>query len=394
MKRVYLDHSATTRVRPEVADLVLEYMTVQYGNPSSIHSMGCEAKKGLEKARKQIAVSIGAQPEEIFFTSGGTESDNLAIRGVALQYRSKGKHIITSAVEHHAVLDTCRSLEKEGFLVSVVPVDKFGMVSIEDVKKVITPETILISIMHVNNEVGTIQPIEEIAALAKERDIIFHTDAVQSFGKLPIDVGKMNIDLLTASGHKIYGPKGTGFLYVRKGVNLYPLTFGGGQERSRRPGTENLPGIVGLGLAGQLAVDEMNTEMARLSEIRDDLINRLLKIPDVRLNGHSQKRIASNVNISVEFVEGESLLLSLDLKGITASSGSACTSGSLDPSHVLLAMGLTREIAQGSIRMTLGKENNKEDIEQIMKVLPQIIDRLRMMSPLYHKSRKSKTSVD
>ncbi len=389
MRRVYLDHSATTPVRPEVAEIVLDYMTNKFGNPSSIHVFGREAKQGLEKAREQVAKLINAKPEEIIFTSGGTEADNLAITGIAQTYASKGKHIITSAVEHHAVLDTCKNLEKLGYTVTVLPVDEYGIIRLEDLKKAITKETILITIMHANNEVGSIQPVHEIGKIAKEHGIIFHTDAVQSLGKIPVDVDKMNIDLLSGSGHKIYAPKGIGFLYIRRGVGLKPLTFGGGQERRRRPGTENLPGIVGLGLAAELAAKEMETEMPRIAKLRDRLINGIMKrIPHVRLNGHPEQRVPNNVNVSFEFVEGESLLLSLDMKGIAASSGSACTSGSLDPSHVLMAMGICHEIAHGSVRMTLGKANTEEDIDYVLEVLPPIVERLRIMSPLFQQQRK------
>jgi cysteine desulfurase len=389
LRRVYLDHSATTPVRPEVAQIVLEYMTNKFGNPSSVHVYGREAKQGLEKAREQVAKLINAKPEEIIFTSGGTEADNLAITGIAQTYANKGKHIITSAVEHHAVLDTCKNLEKQGYTVTVLPVDEYGIIKLEDLKKAITKETILITIMHANNEVGSIQPVAEIGKIAKEHGIIFHTDAVQSLGKIPVDVDKMNIDLLSGSGHKIYAPKGIGFLYIRRGVGLKPITFGGGQERRRRPGTENLPGIVGLGLAAELAALEMETEMPRIAKLRDRLIAGIMKrIPHVRLNGHPEERVPNNVNVSFEFVEGESLLLSLDMKGIAASSGSACTSGSLDPSHVLMAMGICHEIAHGSVRMTLGKANTEEDIDYVLEVLPPIVERLRLMSPLYQQQRK------
>lgn len=389
MRRIYLDHSATTPVRPEVAEIMLEYFTEKYGNPSSVHSFGREAKAGLERAREQVAALINAQPEEIIFTSGGTEADNLAIIGTANKYADRGKHIITSAVEHHAVLHTCEYLEKNGFKVTVLPVDEHGIIRIEDLLEAVTKETILITIMHANNEVGSIQPIEEIGNIARENGIIFHTDAVQSLGKIPVDVRKMNIDLLTGSGHKIYGPKGVGFLYVRKGIKLTPLVFGGGQERKYRAGTENIPGIVGLGKAMELAGKEMAVEMPRLAELRDRLIKELQeRIPNVKLNGHPSLRVPTNVNLSFEFVEGESLLLSLDMKGIAASSGSACTSGSLDPSHVLLAMGLCHEIAHGSVRMTLGHSNTEEDIQYVLDVFPAIVERLRNMSPLYHQHRK------
>ena len=389
MHRIYLDHSATTPVRPEVADIMTEYMTGKFGNPSSVHSFGREAKQALEKARKQVADFINAQPEEITFTSGGTEADNMAIIGAAFRYSDKGKHIITSAVEHHAVLHTCEHLEKIGFEVTVLPVDEYGIINLDDLRNAIREDTILITIMHANNEVGSIQPVEEIGRLAREKGVLFHTDAVQSLCKIPVDVQAMNIDLLTGSGHKIYGPKGIGFLYVRKGVKLAPIGFGGAQEKKVRPGTENLPGIVGLGLAIELAGQEMASEMPRLQDLRDKLMKGLLEgIPNVRLNGHPTLRVPINVNVSFEFVEGESLLLSLDMKGIAASSGSACTSGSLDPSHVLLAMGICKEIAHGSVRMTLGRDNSEQDVDYVLEVFPEIVQRLRDMSPLYQESRK------
>lgn len=385
MRKVYLDHSATTPVRPEVAELMMTYLTTHYGNPSSIHSFGREAKKALETAREQVASLIGADnPSEIIFTSGGTEADNLAILGVAYAYAKKGKHLITSTIEHHAVLDTFKYLEKQGFKVTYVPVDSEGLVNPQDVEEAITDETTLISIMHVNNEVGTIQPIEEIGKIARSRGIIFHSDGVQSAGKIPVDVNKLNVDLFTVSSHKIYGPKGVGCLYVRKGVRIEPQLHGGGQERKRRPGTENLPGIVGFGKAAELIAQELEQEMVRQTELRDMLIDGILeKIPHVKINGHREKRIPGNVNVSIQYVEGESLLLSLDMKGICASSGSACTSGSLDPSHVLLAMGIPHEIAHSSLRMTLGRDNTKEDIQYVLEVLPPIVERLRSMSPLY-----------
>lgn len=390
MRKVYLDHSATTPVRVEVVSAVVEYMTGKYGNPSSVHYFGRDARAGLEKARSQVAALIRALPEEITFTSGGTEADNMAILGAARAYGEKGNHIITTAVEHHAVLDTCKALEKEGFRITILPVDEEGLISLEDLENSITTETILVSIMHVNNEIGTIQPIEDIGRITREKGVLFHTDAVQSLGKLPIDVKKMNIDLLSGSGHKIYAPKGTGFLYVRKGVRLSPLVYGGGQERKKRSGTENLPGIVGLGLAAELAGTEMESEINRQTQLRNRLIKGLMdRIPELRLNGHPVKRIGSNVNISVLYVEGESLLLALDLKGIAASSGSACTSGSLDPSHVLLALGLSHEVAHGSLRLTLGKDTTQADIDYVLEELPPIVERLRMMSPLYNKKERS-----
>lgn len=389
MHRIYLDHSATTPVRPEVAKIMVEYMTEKFGNPSSVHSYGRESRQALEKARKQVADSINARPEEIIFTSGGTEADNLAIIGSAFKNVKKGKHVITSSVEHHAVLHACEHLAKIGFEITVLPVDEYGIIKMEDLRNSIRDDTILITIMHANNEVGSLQPIKEIGELASEKGILFHTDAVQSLCKVPIDVEAMNIDMLSGSGHKIYGPKGVGFLYARKGVRLEPLAFGGAQENKKRPGTENLPGIVGMGLAFELATKEMETEMARITVLRDKLIKGLLeKVPESRLNGHPTNRVATNVNISFEFVEGESLLLSLDMKGIAASSGSACTSGSLDPSHVLLAMGICKEVAHGSVRMTLGRDNTEMDINNVLDVFPEIVQRLRDMSPLYQNRRK------
>lgn len=388
MRKVYLDHSATTPVRKEVADLVMEYMVDKYGNPSSIHSFGREARKALDEARERVANLIGAEPKEIYFTSGGTESDNIAVLGAAFANSKKGKHIITSAIEHHAVMDPCKYLEKQGYEVTYLPVDDQGIVNIEDLEKAIKPETILITIMHVNNEIGTIQDIAPMAKLARERGILFHTDAVQSLGKIPVNVNELNVDMLSGSSHKIYGPKGVGFLYIKKGVKIESIMYGGVQERKKRPGTENLSGIVGFGLAAELAGKEINEENDKQKKLRDKLINGILQnIPHTRLNGHPEKRIASNVNVSIEFVEGESLLLSLDMRGIGASSGSACTSGSLDPSHVLLAMGLSHEIAHGSLRMTLGRETTEADIDYVLEVLPQVVDRLRAMSPLYNKKK-------
>lgn len=392
MRRIYLDHSATTPVRREVAEVMREYLTEKYGNPSSVHSIGREAKEGLEKAREQVAASINAQPDEIVFTSGGTEADNMAILGIAYRYADRGRHIITSAVEHHAVLHTCQHLAKKGYKVTVLPVDEYGIIRMDDLRKALTEETILITIMTANNEVGSIQPIEEIGALAREKGIIFHSDAVQALGKMPVDVQKMNIDLLSGSAHKIYGPKGVGFLYVRKGIKLEPLVYGGGQERKYRAGTENITGIVGLGKAMELACEDLTTDMPRLKRLRNSLIQGLQeRIGHVKLNGHPTLRIPTNANLSFEFVEGESLLLSLDMQGIAASSGSACTSGSLNLSHVLLAMGLSHELAHGSIRMTLGRSNTEKDIEYVLDVFPGIVDRLRNMSPLYQQHRKECT---
>lgn len=393
MRRIYLDHSATTPVDPEVAQLMLTYYTEKFGNPSSIHSFGREAKMALEDARKQVAALIGARSEEITFTSGGTEADNLAIIGAAKAYEKKGNHIITSAIEHHAVLDAFEYLGKNGFEVTILPVDQEGIVSVADVAKAIRPETILISIMHANNEVGSIQPIAEIGALTKERGIIFHVDAVQSLGKIPVNVVDLNVDLLTISGHKIYGPKGVGALYVRKGVRVTARTFGGGQEKKRRSGTENTPGAIGFGKACELSAQRMAAESARLKELRDKLIRGITeKIPFVKINGPlDDRRLPNNVNVSIQYIEGESLLLSLDMLGIAASSGSACTSGALDPSHVLLAMGLSHEIAHGSLRLTLGSKNTEEDIDYVLENMPKVVERLRAMSPLFEQAREALT---
>ncbi|AOQ24389.1 cysteine desulfurase NifS [Neomoorella thermoacetica] len=388
MRRVYLDHSATTPVRPEVLEAMLPFLKDEaFGNPSTVYSYGREAKKALEEAREKVANLIGARPEEIFFTSGGTEADNLALIGTAAANEKKGRHIITSSIEHHAVLHTAQYLLRHGFKVTFLPVTPEGLVRVEDVEKAITDETILISVMHVNNEVGTIQPIKEIGKLARERGIIFHTDAVQSVGKLPVNVDELGVDLLSASGHKIYGPKGIGCLYIRKGTKINPILYGGAQERKRRPGTENMPGIVGFGRAAELAGQELESEMERLQALRDKLIDGILtRIEDVQLNGDPRQRVATNANFSFRYCEGESILLSLDMKGICASSGSACTSGSLDPSHVLLAMGIPHEVAHGSVRMTLGRDNTEEDIDYVLEVMPEIVARLRSMSPLYEEA--------
>ncbi|MDT8901037.1 cysteine desulfurase NifS [Anaeroselena agilis] len=390
MKRIYFDHSATTPVDKEAAAAVLEYMTEKFGNASSIHSFGREARKAVDEAREKVAKLIGATANEIFFTSGGTEADNLAIKGVAFANRKKGNHIITSAIEHHAVLHTCEYLEKHGFTVTYLPVDEYGMVSVEELQKAITDKTILISIMMANNEVGTIQPVQEIGRIAREKGIYFHTDAVQAVGNYPINVQEMNIDMLALSGHKFHAPKGIGALYIRKGVRIEAVQHGGGHERNMRAGTENVPGIVGLGKAAEIAKRDMAQKVTYLAKLRDRIINEVMtKVPHVKLNGHPTERLPGNVNFSFLFIEGESLLLNLDLKGIAASSGSACTSGSLDPSHVLLAMGLTHEVAHGSLRVTLGRGNTAEEVEYFLQVLPEIIDRLRAMSPLFGESAKT-----
>ena len=385
MAKIYFDHSATTPVDKQVAELMLEYMTEKYGNASSIHAFGREARKAVENARRKVASLIGAaSANEIFFTSGGTEADNLALKGVAYANRKKGNHIITTSIEHHAILHSCECLEKNGFTVTYLPVDEHAMVRLEDIRQAITDKTILISVMFANNEVGTIQPIKEIGQLAREKGIIFHTDAVQAIGSYPIDVKEYNIDLLTLAGHKFYGPKGVGALYVRHGIRLDAQQQGGSQERNMRAGTENVPGIVGLGKAAEIAERDMPVKLARIIALRDKLIAGITeKIPYIKLNGHPTIRLPGNVNFSFLYVEGESLLLNLDLKGIAASSGSACTSGSLDPSHVLLAMGLTHEVAHGSLRISLGRGNTEEDIDYCLEVLPEILERLRSMSPLF-----------
>ena len=383
-KRIYVDHSATTPLKQEVLDAMMPYFTQNFGNASTVYAEGREAKKAVSLAREQVAKAIGADVKEIYFTGSGTEADNWAIRGVAKANKAKGNHIITSAVEHHAVLHTCQDLEKEGFEVTYLPVDEFGMVSAEDVKNAIKDTTILVTIMMANNEIGTIMPIEEIGKVTKAAGVIFHTDAVQAIGMIDIDVNKMNIDLLSMTGHKFYGPKGSGALFVRQGVKIAPFITGGAQERSKRAGTENVASIVGLGKAIELATTDIEGHTAKLRAMRDRLIDRILEeIPYTRLNGHRTQRLASNSNISFEFIEGESLLLMLDMQGISASSGSACTSGSLDPSHVLLAIGLKHEIAHGSLRVSFGDSNTPEDADRIVDSLKTIVARLREMSPLY-----------
>ncbi len=386
MKRIYMDYAATTPVDPKVLDIMLPYFTDNFGNPSSLHGFGQDAKYAVESARKIIAASIGADPEEIVFTSGGSESDNFAIKGMAYAGQKKGNHIITSAIEHHAILEPCKFLAKNGFEVTLLPVDSKGMVDPSQVDRAITKGTILISVMHGNNEIGAIQPIEEIGAIAREHGIPFHTDAVQTFGRLPVNVDSMNVDLLSASGHKIYGPKGVGFLYIRKGTRVVPFMHGGDQERGRRASTHNVPGIVGLGKATELAMKDLDAEAERLTTLRDRMISGILsRIEDSSLNGHSAKRLPNNINVSIAYVEGESLLLSLDMEGIACSTGSACSSSSLEPSHVLLAIGLPHEAAHGSLRFTLGRQTKEEDVDYVIESLTGIVKRLRAMSPLYRK---------
>jgi len=386
MRKVYLDHAATTPLHPEVYSLMCRFMKDTFGNPSSIHSFGREARKWVDEARQQVAGLIKADPEEIYFTSGGTEADNLALLGVAAARRKKGSHIVTSSIEHHAVLDTCKYLAKNGYEVTFLPVDQYGMIDPDDVRKAIRRDTILISIMHANNEIGTIEPIEEIGRIAREHEVIFHSDAVQTAGKIPIDVGALGVDMLTLSAHKIYGPKGVGALYKRKGLRLVPVAYGGGQEKKLRSGTENTIGIVGFGKAAEIAARDLEEEQERMKQLRDRLVQGILeKIPEVRLNGHPEKRLPHNANFSFAYVEGESMLLSLDLKGIAASSGSACSSRALEPSHVLQAIGLPYELIHGSLRMTLGRANEDEDIDYVLDVLPEIVTRLRSFSPLAQK---------
>ncbi len=386
MQKVYLDNAATTKVRDEVVEAMLPYFTEYFGNPSSLHLFAREAGKGLDTARAQVAKALNAKPEEIIFTGGGSESDNMVLRGIPEAYKKKGKHVITSAVEHHAVLHTLEAMEKEGRVeVTYLPVDEYGMVTAEQVEKAIRPDTVLVSIMFANNEVGTIMPIEQIGETCKKYGVLFHTDAVQAVGHVPVDVEKMHIDLLSLSGHKFHGPKGVGALYVRKGVRIPALILGGAQERRKRAGTENVPGIVGMGKAIELATAELEDNAAKMKVLRDRLIFGIpARIPDVKLNGHPTERLPNNVNFSIRFIEGESILLMLDLNGIAASSGSACTSGSLDPSHVLLAMGLPHEVAHGSLRLTLSEFTTPEEIDYVLDTLPPIVEKLRAMSPLYH----------
>ncbi|NIM02771.1 cysteine desulfurase NifS [bacterium] len=389
MRRIYLDHAATTPVHPQVAEVMAPYFSKDFGNPSTLYSYGREAKGALEEARAKVARLIGAkQPEEIVFTSGGTEADNFALCGIAWANQKKGNHIITSSIEHHAVINVCKFLEKRGFKVTYLPVDKEGLVDPQEVEKTITEGTILVSIMHANNEIGTVEPIEEIAKIVKEKGIYFHTDAVQTLGHLPINVDKMRVDLLAMSAHKLYGPKGVGALYIKKGTKIVPFLYGGEQENKRRASTENVAGIVGFGEACSLAQKDMAEEEKRLVYLRDKLIEGILKrIKHSRLNGHPEKRLPGNVNVSLEGVEGESMLLQLDLAGVCASSGSACTSSILEPSHVLTAIGISPEVAHSSLRFTLGKENNEEDINYVLKVLPGIVEKLRSMSPIYHEEK-------
>lgn len=383
-KIIYMDNAATTKTAPEVVEAMLPYFSEYYGNPSSVYELAGVSKKAINEAREKISQVIGAKPNEIYFTAGGSEADNWAIKETYEAYKGKGNHIITTKVEHHAVLHTCQWLEKQGAKVTYLDVDENGIIRLEDLEKAITPETILISVMAANNEIGSLMPVKEIGMIAKEHGILFHTDAVQAFGQIPLDVEECNIDMLSSSAHKINGPKGIGCLYIRKGLKLRSFIHGGAQERKRRAGTENVPGIVGYGKAAELAMTTMEERTAREREVRDYMIEKIKKeVPYCKLNGHPVLRLPNNVNFSFQFIEGESLLIMLDMEGICASSGSACTSGSLDPSHVLLAIGLPHEIAHGSLRLTIGEETTKEDVDFVVGKIKGIVERLRNMSPLY-----------
>ncbi|MBF7097194.1 cysteine desulfurase NifS [Alkalibacter mobilis] len=385
MQRRYFDYAATTPIDKRVLEVMIPQIENNFGNPSSVYSFGREARKSIDESRDTVARVLNAEPKEIFFTSGGTEADNWAIIGTAFANKNKGNHIITTSIEHHAVLHTCKYLEKHGFEVSYLPVDEYGMVDPEDVRNSIKESTILITVMYANNEIGTIQPIKKIGEIARENDVYFHTDAVQAFGSIEIDVKDLNVDMMSISGHKIYGPKGIGALYIRKGVKIDNLIHGGGQERKKRAGTENTPAIVGFAKACELVTENLKESAEKAIELRDYMIKNILEnIDEVRLNGHPTERLPGNVNVSIRYIEGESILLSLDLIGIAASSGSACTSGALDPSHVLLAIGLSHEIAHGSLRFSIGKDTTREEVDFVLEKLPAIIQRLRDMSPLYN----------
>jgi len=390
-KKIYLDNAATTKTRPEVVEAMLPYFTELYGNPSSIYEFSAQVKRAIDEARAKVAKVIGADSSEIFFTGGGTEADNWALKAAAEAYASKGNHIITSKIEHHAILHTCEYLEKKGVEVTYIDVDENGIIKLEQLEKAIRPTTILISVMFANNEIGTIQPIKEIGEIAKKHGILFHTDAVQAYGQIPIDVNEMNIDMLSASAHKLNGPKGIGCLYIRKGTKVRSFIHGGGQERSRRAGTENVPGIIGFGKAAEIALETMEERAQKEIRLRDLLMKRIMdEIPFVRINGDKVRRLPNNVNVSFQFIEGESLLIMLDMNNICASSGSACTSGSLDPSHVLLAIGLPHEIAHGSLRLTVGYENTEDEINYTVDRIKEIVEKLRRMSPLYEDFMKQK----
>lgn len=386
MKRIYLDYAATTPTDPEVAKAMLTYLTRVFGNPSSSHSFGLEAREAIEEARSKIAASIGARSDEIVFTSGGTEADNLALKGILLSKKSRGNHIITTTIEHPAVIETCKYLKKLGFKVTYLPVDSYGLVDPDDLKKAITSKTALVSIMHANNEVGTIEPIADIAKITREAGIYFHTDAVQTVGHIPVDVNMLGVDLLSVSAHKLYGPKGIGALYVRKGTKITPLLHGGGQEKKRRSGTENTASIVGFAMAIELATQKMPAEAMRLTSLRNRLTTGILeRIDDIRLNGHPSIRLPNNISISIDYIEGEAVMLNLDLEGIGVSTGSACSSSDHGPSHVFLAMGLPQEQAYGSLRITLGKWTTEPEIDHVLEVLVRVVRKLRVMSPLVMK---------
>ena len=383
---IYLDHAATTPVDLEVAAVVDEYTRNCYGNAATMYELGVKSERALEAARKQLAGVLGSKPEEIYFTSGGTESDNWAIKGVAFAAQKKGKHIITTSIEHHAVLEPCKFLESLGWVVTYIPVDSTGLVDPEDVRRAVRPDTVLISVMHANNEVGTIEPVEEIAKIAREHEVLFHTDAVQTVGKIPVDVNTIKCDLLSLSSHKFYGPKGVGVMYLRRGVRIEPLMHGGGQEGNKRAGTHNVPGIVGMAKAIEVSTRDMKSTAQRLAALAGRLKNGILEqIPNVRYNGHPTSRIPGNVHVCVDGIEGEAMLLCLDTNKVCCSSGSACTTGSLDPSHVLLAMGMPAEVAHGSLRFTMGKDNTTEEIDMVLEVFPAIVEKLRAMSPIYNK---------
>ncbi|NLD38916.1 MAG: cysteine desulfurase NifS [Desulfatiglans sp.] len=390
MKQIYMDYAATTPVRKEVLDEILPFFSENFGNPSSLHTFGQDARYPVESAREKIASAIGATPDEIVFTSGGTESNNFAVKGIANARQDKGRHIITSAIEHHAILEPCHFLEKNGFEVTYLPVDSKGLVDPDDVLKAIKNETILISVMHANNEIGTIQPIKEIGAIARERGILFHSDVVQTLGRMPINVDDLNLDLVSASGHKIYGPKGVGFIYIRKGTRVTPFMHGGEQERGRRASTHNVPGIIGIGKAAELAMIDLHSETERITALRDKMISGILaNIEDCRLNGHPEKRLFNNIHVSIDYIEGESLLLYLDMEGIACSTGSACSSASLEPSHVLTAIGVSPDTAYGALRFTLGRLATEEDVNFVIDTLPGIVKKLRDMSPVYKNKGKA-----
>jgi cysteine desulfurase len=384
LRRIYLDHAATTPVHPRVREAMMPYLEDKFGNPSSIHSFGREAAEAVDDARQALAGLIGAKPEEIIFTSGGSEADTMALFGVFQARQDKGNHIVTTAIEHHAVLHTCQALEKRGARVTYLPVDQYGLVTPEQIAEAILPETIVVSVMHANNEIGTMEPVAEIGAVCRERGVVFHTDAVQTIGHVPIDASAMSIDLLSLSAHKFYGPKGVGALYRRRGVRITPLIYGGGHERGMRSGTENVPGIAGLGAAARLAQEEMAVEGPRQSALRDRLLDGIDGgIPDIIRTGHPTQRLPNNASVCIRYIEGESMLLNLDFAGIAGSSGSACTSGSLEASHVLLAIGLEHDVAHGSLRLSLGHDNTEEEIDFVIETLPPIVEKLRAISPLY-----------